>query len=276
MAVLTKLTIFMAILSLMACDKDVSQPGDFVAQVNDQYLLNDHLQYSVPEGLDDELAFALKKNLIYSWVENEILYQSAIGEGFSLSEKELFLIESYKKSLLIQKYLNQKLDRNYAMTPKDIQDYYREHKKEFIRKTDEIHLIHLFMEQSDRAIFSEIRETDELMPIIRKYYFNEKSTMELPNGDLGYVSIDRLPDSFIKALRRLKTGDVSQSIKTNDGFHFLQLLDWQSAGSQKDIEQVKNEITRRLQNERRNIELERLKEDLKEKVQIQTYLSKVE
>jgi hypothetical protein len=259
----------------MSCGSDDGQPGDFVAQVNDQYLLNDHLQYNLPDNLDEELAFALKKNLINTWVENEILYQSGVNEGFTLSQKELFLIESYKKSLLIQKYLNQKLDRNYATTPKDIQDYYREHRKEFIRKSDEIHLIHLFMEQSDPAIFSEIRENDELMPIIRKYYFNEKSTMELPNGDLGYISINRLPDSFIRALRRLKTGQISPPIKSNDGYHFLQLLDWQSEGSQKDIEQVKNEITRRLQNERRNIELERLKKDLKEKMQIQTYLSKV-
>ncbi|MBN2425211.1 MAG: peptidyl-prolyl cis-trans isomerase [Calditrichaceae bacterium] len=267
--------IFFLYIIISSCTSETEQPNDFVAQVNDQYLLNEQLQYSIPEGLDDDLVFALKKELINSWVENEIIYQSALNEGFSLGSKEQYLINSYKKSLLIQIYLNQKLDRDYAISQKDINEYYREHKREFIRNTDEVHIIHLFTEQSDRAIFSEIAETGDLMQIIRKYYFNEKSTKELPNGDLGYIAANRLPEIIMRMLTRQKTGSVSQPIKTNDGYHFIQLIDWQKEGTQKGIEQVKNEITRRLQADRRNTELERFLEGLKQKAQIQTYLSKI-
>lgn len=257
------------------CKQKTDLPEDLVAQVNDRYLLKSQLQYSVPERLDDELVLALKKNLISKWVENEMLYQSALKEGLSLNAKEEFLIEKYKRSLLVQRYLSQKLNRNYKISQKDIENYYRDHKKEFFRREDEVHIIHLLLEQRDNAIFKELGESRELLKLIKKYYFDDKSTSERPNDDIGYVPVNDLPEKFIKSLKKMKTGAISKPIKTSHGYHFIQLLDWQKKGSQIDIELVKNKIILRLKKERRESEFERLKNELKEKFQIQTYLSKI-
>jgi foldase protein PrsA len=258
------------------CKQKTELPDDLVAQVNDQHLLKTQLQYSVPERLDDELALALKRNLISKWVENEMLYQSALKEGLSLNAKEEFLIEKYKRSLLVQRYLSQKLNKNYKISQKDIENYYRDHKKEFYRREDEVHIIHLLLEQRDNAIFKELRESRELLKLIKKYYFDDKSTSERPNGDLGYVPVKDIPETFVKSLKKMKTGAISKPIKTSHGYHFLQLLDWQKKGSQIDIELVKNKIILRLKRERREKDFERLKNELKEKFQIQTYLSKIQ
>jgi len=270
------LLIGIALLAVWGCQEEKIPPGDIVAQVDESYLTKQELNYNIPPGFSDDIVLALKKNLINKWVEEEIFLKSAEREGLSLDDKEEYLIKEYRKSLLIQKYLEQKLNRNIIVSEKEIDNYYKMHQDEFVRTENEIHLVHLLLEQKDKAIFDEIRKTDNLMPLIKKYYFDQKSTIEMPNGDLGYVAEKDLPKKFLSTLKSMKTGVISRPIKMNDGYHFLQLIDRKKSGTYRDLELVRNDIVLRLRKEHRTEELNRLKRELKEKFQVQTFLSKIQ
>jgi len=261
---------------LLNCSRQGEIPEDLVAQVNDKYLEKQHVLYHIPERLDSDLQFALKKNVIDRWVENEILYQSALNEGLALNSKEQYQIEELRKSFLIERYLDQKLNRDYRISQKDIEDYYREHKGEFIRNLDEAHIIHVMIEQKDQAIFRDIRESSNLNEIIKKYYLDERSSQNNPNDDLGYVAVERLPDPISRRIRQMKTGTISREIKTDPGYHFVQLIDFQKSGTVRGLDLVRDEIIMRLKKERREEELLRLKSELKQNFQVQTYLSKIQ
>jgi len=264
------------LLLVAACTQTNKLPDNMVAQVNDSFLTADALIYNTPSGLGQDMALALKKDYIARWVESEIIYQAALNEGYKLNSKEDFFINAYAKSLLVQRYLNAKLDKDYNVTRQEIDEYYKKNRQEFIHDQDEVHIVHLFMGHRDKAIFDEIAKTDDLASLIKQYYFNERSTTEQPNGDLGYVAVTALPEAFARAIKRLKTGAVSSPIRVKDGFHFIQLLESKKAGSVKDVEQVKNEISIRLKREHRIAEKERLLNTIKNDVQIQTYLSKIQ
>ena len=261
---------------IISCGQNENLPQDLVAQVDDSYLLKKDVDYLLPGNLERDSGLSLKKMLIKEWVEDEILYQSALKEGLQFSEKEEYLLTEYKKSLLIQRYVDQKLNKNYKISEKEIDDYYNENKLEFIRKEDEIHLVHLLVKQYDRAIFNEISESDNLADIIKKYYFDSQSTAESPNGDLGYTAINTLPAIIQDAQKSLKTGVISKPLKSDMGYHFIQIKDKQRKGSSIDLELVRDEIVRRLKWQKRQQEYKQLLNDLKENYQIQTYLSKVE
>ena len=272
-----KILVFAFLLSfILACNQNRELPADLVAQVDDAYLLKEKLNYSVPVDLPAETQLSMKKMLIKQWVENEIVYQSAENEGVTLSENDMFLLENYKKSLLIQRFLDTKLNKNYLISEKEVEDNYADNKKEFIRKEDEVHLIHLLIDNRDNAIFNEIRQSKDLRDIIKKYYFDSRSTYESPNGDLGYKPLKSLPEIIRNNLRSLKTGAISNPIRSESGYHFIQLIDYQKSGSQIDIELVYDEIVRRLKWLKREQEYERLMDELKGKFQVQTYLSKVQ
>lgn len=266
------LLLFMAI----GCRQSEKLPEEMVAQVNNSYLVNEQLEYGIPQGLDEDVILSLKKSMISNWVDNETLYQAAVQEGFKHGAQEDYFLEQYSKSLLIQRYLNSKLDKEYNISRQDIEEYYQKNTQEFIRQSEEVHIVHVLLQHKDNAIFDEIEKTDDLLTLIKKYYFDEKSTKELPNGDLGYVAVESLPDIFVRTLKRMKTGSVTKSIKTSQGYHFLQLLDWQKSGSLRDLELVKNQITVRLKQERREDEKDRLLKAAKANAQIQTYLSKIQ
>ncbi len=261
---------------VLGCNRSADLPEGLVAQVNDQYLIRDQVEYSVPANLDEELALSLKKRIIADWVETEVFYQAALKEGVNLNEKNQFLLENYQKELLVQQYIDQQIDRNYSISNKTIEDYYDQHRNEFIRAQDEVHIVHLLMEQRDNAIFREIRRAEKLQDIIKKYYFDEKSTQMRPNGDLGYVVLSDLPDELSRTIKRLRPGEISRAVQTDQGYHFLQLLDRQDAGTVRSLDLVKNQILLRLKRERYREELERLKKNLRKEYQIQTYLSKIQ
>ena len=263
-------------IAVWGCSEKQTPPSDIVAQVDDRYLTKKELDYNIPSGFSDEIILALKKNLINKWVEDEIFLKSAEKEGLSLDKKELYLVNEYRKSLLMQKFLDQKLNRNFIVSEKEVENYYNNNKDEFIRAENEIHLVHLLLEQKDKAIFSEISKADDFMALIKKYYFDQKSTIELPNGDLGYIPQKDLPKIFLNTLKKMKTGVISRPIKMDDGYHFFQLVDRKKEGTSRDLELVRNDIVLRLKKQHRTDELNRLKRELKEKFQVQTFLSKIQ
>ena len=266
----------MIILLLLGCRRNDQIPEDLVAQVNDRYLRLSEVNQSVPEGIPDDLALSLKKNLISKWVENETLYQMALEEDISLDDFQRFLVEEYQKSLIIQNYLDQKINLSYKVSRREIENYYREHQDEFRRSEDEAHIIHLFMDQYDQAIFKEIRNADDLMQIIKKYYFDEKSSIEQPNGDLGYVPVSQLPEKLVRTIKRLKSGKISKPVKIGDGYHFVQLIDYQKKGTVRDLPLVEDEIILRIKKQKRDEMYQQLVQQAQKKVQIQTYLSKIQ
>lgn len=264
------------ILILSGCKGTVDLPPGLVAQVDNSFLVMDELNFSVPEGFDEESALALRKQVINKWVEDEVFYQTALKEGFDLSKQEEYLIKDYTRSLLIKRFLDSRLNMEYRIPEKEIEDYYQANRSQFVADKDEVHLVHLLVSHRDNAIFSEISGSSDLQAIIKKYYFDEKSTPERPNGDLGYVRTSDLPKEFINAISGLKTGAISKPVQTEQGFHFLQLKHWQKAGSLYDLPQVHDEIIIRLEKKYRDQELERIHRELKEDYHIQTYLSKIQ
>ena len=260
----------------IGCRRGEEIPEDLVAQVNDRYLRLAQVNQSVPEGIPDDLVLSLKKNVISKWVENETLYQMALDEGVTLDEYQEFLVQEYRKALVVQNLLDQKINKSYTVPHRQILEYYKDHQDEFRRTEDEVHIIHLFMDQYDQAIFKEIKNAQDLKSIIKKYYFDEKSSIEQPNGDLGYVPISQLPDKIVKTIKKLKTGKISSPIKLGDGYHFIQLMDYQKKGTVRDLELVKDEIILRLKKRARDTKYQELVQEAQQKVQIQTYLSKIQ
>ena len=57
-------------------------------------------------------------------------------------------------------------------------------------------------------------------------------------GDLGWQAAANLPASFIRALALLKTGDISEVIRDDSGFHLLKLLE-REGGKRKMAENIR-------------------------------------
>jgi parvulin-like peptidyl-prolyl isomerase len=266
----------MIIFFIFGCRTERESGTDMVAQVNSAKMTKSELEASIPENTSDEIRLLLKRELMEKWIEDEIFYQSAIDEGISLTEEEKKFVYEYEKQLIVQKYLEKKINIDYHILDRDIDDYYNKNKEEFIWDDDYVRIIHLVMENRDNAIINEIRKSKELIDIIRKNFFDLQSKSERPIGDLGYVKISDLPAQISGALKYMKTGEINYNpIRTEYGYHFIQLIDYKKAGEVKNLDLIKEDIILRLKLEKRNMEMEKLKQKLRENFNIMTDLSKL-
>jgi parvulin-like peptidyl-prolyl isomerase len=270
-----KAFIYIIVITLISCTSEDEVKKDVVAQVNLSQVTDSELEAVIPPTTPTEVKVALKRNLMEKWIEEEIFYQTALRDGITLSADEQAMVDKYKKNLVIKKFLEKKLNVNYRVLDQEIEDYYDRYKKEFIWDDTYVHIIHLVMDHDDQAIRDEIRKSKSLMEVIQKNFFEQQSSEQRPIGDLGYVKLNELPDRLVKQINLMKTGTISRPVKTEYGYHYVQLLDIQKADAIKDLEIVKDEIILRLKIEKRNAEIERLKQQLRADFAIQTDLSKL-
>ena len=269
------LTVLILSTLIGGCGNKSDSKGNVVAQVNTAQITNTELESAIPEGSPAEVKLALKRNLMEKWIEGEIFYQVALEEGLSLSDQEMILVKNYEKQLLIQKYIDTRLSHNYRVLDQEMEDYFNKHQREFVWDDETVHIIHLVLENDDGAVKSEIRNSKDLMDVIKKNFFDQQSTPERPIGDLGYQKLSEFPSTIQRRIRNIKTGNISGPIKTNYGYHYIQLLDFQKKGAFKDLNMARDEIYMRIQLLKRDEEIENIKQSLRSKFTIQTDLSKL-
>jgi len=269
--------IFIIILSMtfFSCQPDDKNKENVVAQVNDAFVTLEELQNQVPADTEEGLRSALLRQFMEEWVEEEVFYQTAINEHIELTESELRLVTDYKKRLIIQSYIENKINKPYRILDKEIEEYFQNHKDEFVWNDDHAHIIHLVVENNDSKLFSEIRQSNDLLEIIKSYFLEMRSTSTQPIGDLGYVRVSDLDDNISKKIKSLKTGEISRPITISGKYHFVQLLDYQKSGAFKDLELVKEDIILRLKIAHRKNELTNLKKELLTNFKIEKNISKL-
>ena len=260
---------------LVACVSEDNKKADVVAQVNESVMTDSELDQAVSEEASTDVRLALKRKLMEQWIEDEIFYQTASDEGIGLTEYEELLVSNYRKRLVIEKYLSKYLNQNYRVLDQEIEDYYSAHQSEFTWDADYAHIVHLVLESNESDVREDVRGSKDLMEVIQKNFLDQKSTASRPIGNLGYVNLNDLPAALASQIKIAKTGTIRGPIKTDLGYHYFQVLDYQKAGKIKEIEVVRDEIIQRIRMGKRKTALEDLKRKLRENFTIQTDLTKI-
>lgn len=257
------------------CGREDDTAEDVVAQVNLARLTNSDLENAVAPNAAPDARRALKRKLMEKWIEDEMFYQAAVEEDIHLTDYDQMLVENYRKSILVEKYLQRHLNLNFRILDREIDDYYQTHQREFVWDDDYVHLIHLVLENDDQAIQREIRNSKDLNEVVQKNFFDQQSTAERPIGDMGYVRLQDLPEKLAGRIKNMSTGQIRGPIPTDYGYHYIQLIDYQKKNEVKPLDLVFDEIKMRLRMEKRSEEIQKLKQQLRTRFTIQTDLSKL-
>lgn len=264
-------------IQFLGCQKDQPDPLEIVAKVGNRYLTRETLTSLLPSTISDEDRDLLIKNLVEKWIERQVMAQTAANEGIELAPNDAWHIESVELEMYAKELLKKKIPENFTITDKEIEDYYDSNKNRFARKNDEVHIVHLYLEKLDRTINTEIRQSNSLLDVIQKNFLDRQlSPMVEPNGDLGYVEVDLLLPKLQSGIRGTKTGIIYGPIKTDEGYHFLQVLDRKPTNSIRSLELVRSEIIDLLKIEKREQMIRSYKERIKKDFQIETFYANME
>ncbi len=261
---------------LLSCQKNNIPEIEIIAKVDKEYLTRDQLFEWMPSTINEAQKKVLARQYIDRWVQKTTMALSAKNEGISLSSYEKWSLQNYQKELLAQKYINVKLPKDIIITDEEISTFYEEHKDQFIRHEDEVHLIQLYLENQDKAIDAEIRELKSLLEVIKKNYLDKQFNRFLEkNGDLGYVPIDKLRKEISRLVNTGSTGRIYGPIKIENVYYYFQMMDKQKANSYRSLDLVREEIQMRLMAIKRSQMAQELAQNLSEQYEIELFLEHI-
>lgn len=253
----------------------------------------------------------IKKKALEALIVEELIYQKARQQKIKVDKKEInyrfekiirrFKSRSdFKKALkesgYSEKDLKEKLEKEYLieeayrqnvleeieLTEKDLWLYYNENKSKF-KKPESINLQHILIKVKDPASEASWQDAKKkAQELIRRLKSGEDFTSlaslysedmyRIKGGHLGEVHRGRLVPEIEAVGFSLAKGEISQPIKTEQGFHIIKVLD-KKESRQLDFDDIKDklkkDIQKKYETEARNRWIKKLKSQAKIKIYIE-------
>jgi parvulin-like peptidyl-prolyl isomerase len=223
-----------------------------------------------PEGRE-----VVKKTLLNGLIQEKALLQTAREKGVSLTDGERKALaeedrKGYRPGELekmlgergirpedwtrrrenkraIEKLIEREVYTALAPSDREIEDYYKKNRALF-RLPDRVRCRHIVTNKKDKAekIRSLLEKGENFASVAQKY---SESPDRENGGDLGYVSRGQYPEIFEKACFTLATGQTSDVLRSEYGFHIFRVTDKQP-GRQQPLKEASEDIARRLREEK--------------------------
>jgi len=202
----------------------------------------------------------MKKNIVDTLIDRELLYQASRKDGIKVSKKaidekidglkkrfgkaedfskilnkaditEAQLRVQLKQQMAVQKLVEKKISKGISISDKEARAFY-DSKQEFFKQPEQVRASHILVkvdakakEKDVKAARKKIEGIQERLKKGEDFAKLAKETSQCPSsakgGDLGFFKRGQMVKPFEDAVFSMKTGQVSDIIRTRFGFHII-------------------------------------------------------
>src|SRR4030043_1688305 len=256
--------------AFVACAKKGGQKGSDLAKVGNVTITQAELEREI-KNLPDfaQKIFAGiggKERFLNELVKKELLYQEALKKGLDKNTEYLKKVEDFKKITLIGQLLEKEIESKAKVTDQDVKDYYEKNKEDFAPVSQiRMSLILVKTEEEAKKILERLNKGEDFAKVAKKSSVDLNSAKN--GGDMGYLSRGQMTSELEAVAVRLKTGEVSEPIKTQSGYQIIKVTD-KKLGSVVEFERVKNFISQQLSAEKQKEVFDSYIESLKKSYKV--------
>jgi len=314
----TVFALFLVILPAMAQEQESSEKNaavvNGVAIPMEQYTkeLNiqvDRVSQQGQQVTDDQMA-ELKKNILESLIEREVLYQQSQKAGIQITDKtvddqlagikkrfpnetefknaldKMKLSEDevkgqIKRGLSIKELIDQQITSKVVVTDEESKAYYDKNTQMF-KQPEQIKASHILIKvdaKADEAKKAEARKKiEEVQQKLKDggdFADLAKEYSEGPSntkgGDLGYFGRGQMVKPFENAALALKPNEVSDVVETRFGYHIIKVFDTKQEQTLAYAD-VKTQIIQRMKQEKIEKEAGQYVDKLKKEAKIEKFI----
>ena len=252
-------------LIILSCSNGKTSDEKPLARVYDEYLYPSELKEILYNATSKEDSVQLIKSFTDRWAKKQVLLHFA-ETNLNEEDKDVTReLENYKTSLLIYKYqqlfISEKLDT--IISEQEYQDYYQNHPNEFQLDQNILKLLFIQIPKSApnpdkiRNIYGSTKDKDlkKLDDYCNKYAFKYD---DFKNQWISFFNINKLlPSPVEDAVSFLKNNKQIELVDSNY-YYFINIKEYQLAGTPAPLEFAKNMIASILLTERKNALLNKL------------------
>ena len=178
------------------------------------------------------------KQLVEQLVLEEMLYQDAKENKLDEAEDYKAAVDQLKKSLLAQYSVSQVMS-NINVTDEEINEYYNNNKNIF-NSGETVVASHILVPSEEEAIniLKEIKEGLSFADAAQKY---SSCPSKNSGGSLGQFGKGQMVPEFENAVFAMNVGEISEPVKSQFGYHLIQLNE-KNDSKDFSIEEVKEDV----------------------------------
>jgi peptidyl-prolyl cis-trans isomerase C len=204
----------------------------------------------------------------------EMTLEKALEMSGTTMEK---MRKEIKSGLLAEKIIDAQVKIDPAPSEGEIKTYFENNKKKF-NEPEKVHARHILIKTTPKDDDKTKAEKKTKIEALRKELVGgaafekiAKENSECPSkakgGDLGTFARGRMVKAFEDAAFSQKVNEIGPVIETRFGYHVIQALEHTQA-SAKSLDDVKDKITKTLQQQKKNEAVKKYIDGLKEKAKI--------
>ena len=185
-----------------------------------------------------------KAQFLDAVINKTILLKEAKKENLHREKEVADLIRKMEEEIIIQEFIDRQISNKTDISGEEIKAYYLDNPEEF-KEPAKTRARHILVESRLMAakILSDLERGISFEELARRY------TLDVPSrqngGDLGYFECGTLISDFEKACLDLDVGEISKPVKTELGYHIIEVLDRQKEGV-RGLDEVSEEIRAKL------------------------------
>lgn len=195
-----------------------------------------------PEAVEKEL-----ETLRAQFPDTESFENALREKGFTIKDVR----KNIEDQLVLKEVLEREIDSKIAVSEKAVKDFYAEN-RDYFKKEESVRASHILVKSeendNEKKVAEARKKIDNILALVKKGDdFGEaaKKYSEGPSassgGDLGYFTRGQMVKPFEDAAFSLKTGEISDVVKTRFGFHIIKLVDRKEKGVAP-LEEVRESI----------------------------------
>lgn len=198
-------------------------PNKVVARVNGEPITEADLAVAAEDpaltlpGTDP----AQKREILIGYV-TDLKLGARAAEAAKLADSPEFKrkVAYFRDKLLVDEYLDRETQK--AITPDAARKLYDETAKA-VKPEEEVRARHILVEEEDEAkkIAARVKGGEDFAKVAGEVSKDPGSKTD--GGELGFFAKDRMVEPFAEAAFKMKTGEISEPVKTQFGWHVIQV-----------------------------------------------------
>jgi peptidyl-prolyl cis-trans isomerase C len=287
-----------------------SQPGKTLVTVNGTAITEGQVERRIQAEYGPQLAklaaqspetAAQQEKMLKQSITNKLVIEQLLEEEAQAAQQPTITLEKFKeiveaqggdfraikeqvaRGLKYEKLFESKWGDSVAVTPEEAQKYYGEHPKEF-ETPEQIRASHILIStqasdpnqdpnqvkaaarQKAETLLKQVKEGGDFAALAKE---NSTCRSAAEGGDLGLFARGSMVKPFEEAAFALKPGEVSDVVETQFGYHIIKVTEHRDPNTVS-FEGARNDITKRLTQQKKNEFVRKYIESLRQKAKIES------
>lgn len=200
------------------------------------------------EVTDEEVAEEIKQ-LQSEFPDEATFHEQMKSEGIDMADVE----KRFRERIAIEKLHEYIIRGKTAVSPEEVEQYYKDHPEEFIRR-EQVKVSVITLRKSDEAVSKGIMdeatkvEADRLAKALKKGANFEESakkysqdTYARKGGSIGFLEKGNMKSSIENVLFSLEPGAISDVLETEEAYHIFKVFE-KAEGRNETFEEIRPQI----------------------------------